>query len=161
MKSLLLEGVSDAFDRARSGALFGLGMATIYVAYVLVLFLLRGSAPFDRLHTSVLVVILSYVILGPIAGAIVGFLRPLTITRIGSMFVAFLAAATVYLGIMIAMKGSPLSWKSVDWITVSILGVTFGVVLGNMFYKKPAPIVSAPVSELRTVNPPDPRGPAT
>ena len=99
--------------------------------------------------------------LGPIAGAIVGFLLPLTITRIGSMFVAFVAAATVYVGITIAMSGSPLLWKSDDWITIVILGVIFGVILGNMFYKKPARVVSAPLSELRTVNPPDPRDPAT
>lgn len=157
MRSLLAEGVSDAFDRARSGALFGLAMAAIYVAYVLVLFLFRGPAPFDKLHTSLPSVVLTYIVLGPAAGAIVGFLLPLTSTRIGSTLVASIAAATVYFGIAIVASGSPLSWKSDNWILIATAGVTFGVILGNVFYKKPAAVVSAAVSNLRTVNPPHPR----
>jgi hypothetical protein len=129
-------------------------MAAIYVAYVVVLYILRGSEPFDKLHTSLLVVVLSYVILGPIAGAFVGFLQPLSATRIGSMFVAFVGASLVYFGIEIGMNGSPLSWSGSDWTSVLALGVIFGVVLGNWFYKKPKPSSPAPVSHLRTVEPP-------
>ena len=154
MKPLESQGISDAFDRARSGALFGLGMAAIYVAYVVVLYLLRGSAPFDKLHTSLLVVILSYVILGPVAGAVVGFLQPLAATRIGSMFVAFVGASVVYFGIGIAMSGPPQRWSGWDWASVPILGLIFGVILGSWYYKKPEPSAPPPVSHLRTVKPP-------
>ena len=154
MESLESQGISDAFDRTRSGALFGLGMAAIYVAYVVVLYLFRGSEPFDKLHTSLLIVVLSYVILGPIAGAVVGFLQPLSVTRLGSMFVGFVAAALVFFGIGIAMSGSPLSWSRSDWESVPILGLIFGVILGNWFYKKPEPSLPPPVSHLRTVKPP-------
>jgi hypothetical protein len=154
MRSLESQGISDAFDRARSGALFGLGMAAIYVAYVVGLYILRGSEPFDKVHTSLSVVVLSYVILGPIAGAFVGLLQPLSATRIGSMFVAFVGASVVYFGITIAMSGSPLSWSGWDWASVPILGVIFGVILGNWFYKKPKPSSPPPVSHLRTVKPP-------
>jgi len=160
MRSLESQGISDAFDRARSGALFGLCVAAFYVAYVVVLYLLRGSEPFDKLHTSLFVVVLSYVILGPIAGAFVGFLQPLSATRIGSIFVAFVGASLVYFGIGIAMNGSPLSWSGTDWAIVPACGVIFGVILGNMYYKKPEPSSPPPVSHLRTVKPPS-SGPET
>jgi len=154
MRSHASRGIVDATERARSGALFGLAMAALYVAYVVVLYLGRGSEPFDKLHTSLLVVILSYVVLGPIAGAVVGLLQPLSATRIGSMFVAFVGACLVYFGIGIAMNGSPLRWSASDWLVVPIAGVIFGVLLGNKYYKKPAPSSPPPLSRLRTVKPP-------
>ena len=156
MKSLLAQGVSDAFDRTRSGALFGLGMAGLYIAYVVVLYFLSGPAPFDKVHSTLLTVIVSYLVLGPIAGGVVGFLLPLTSSYIGSIFVAFVASAIVFFGIAIASSGSPLSWHAYNWEFVGSAGLLFGIVFGTIYYKKsPRPVhASDVVPELRTVYPP-------
>lgn len=161
MKSLLAQGVSDAFDRARSGAWFGLAMAGCYIGYVVVLYFVSGSAPFEKVHSTLPIVIISYLLLGPIAGGVVGFLLPVASSYIRTIFVAFVASAIVFFGIVVAASGSPLTWHADNWVFVGSAGLMFGIVLGTTYYKKaPRPVhASDEVSELRTVYPPEHRDP--
>jgi hypothetical protein len=76
-------------DYSRIGFWIGLGLS----AYAIVLFLIRGSKPFDALETSVVTVCLAYLFGGVLGGAIYGLLEPFTSTFIGSVIVGGLTAS--------------------------------------------------------------------
>jgi hypothetical protein len=52
------------------------------------------------------------------------------------------------------MEGPIWRWTAREWSVPLILGVIMGLILGNVLYKKPDPVVPAPgPSSLRTVRP--------
>lgn len=153
MSSLSRRRWSDLLERARAGAVAGLGFAAFYVAYGVVLYLRRGDAPFAAHGVSLSTVMLVYVAGGLAAGAIVGIFAPLSAWWLGAILVATLGAAVVILGVTMATEGPPWTWDSTDWLTVAILPVLFGVVLGNFYYRKPPGVRAADLgARLRTVD---------
>ena len=58
--------------RIRNGVIFGLIMATLFSAYVAILFLFRGNAPFRANDVTLLGVIGAYYASGLLGGAVVG-----------------------------------------------------------------------------------------
>lgn len=94
--------LSDALERARAGAVVGLGIAAFYVAYVVLLYLRLGDAPFAAYGVHLSTVVLVYVGGGLTAGVIVGLFAPLSAWRLGAVLVATLGAAN-----LLALRRSP------------------------------------------------------
>jgi hypothetical protein len=124
-------------DRIKSSVLIGLAFACIYSLYVCGLYLLEGSRPFDRLHTTLGIVVLMYFSGGIAAGVTVGLLQPLARSRAGAIFVGIIAAFFVFLGIGVGMDGLPSRWGGDSWGSVVLCAVLFGAFGGNMFWKDP------------------------
>src|SRR5947209_6926826 len=124
-------------DRIKHGVAIGLVFACLYSGYVGILYLLRGSEPFSRLGTTVLVVIASYFAGGISGGAVVGILQPLGRSLLGAIFVGIVAACFVFLGIGVAADGPPSHWDDVAWISWSGCALVFGVIGGYRFWTHP------------------------
>jgi len=111
-------------------------MAMLYSAYVIVLATVSGPEPFDKLGVTLETVVMTYLMGGVVAGAIVGALLPLRRTAIGASFVGFVAAVPVWMGIFYAGgSGSPLRWDSSDWEGVVVISLAFGIAGGRMLRK--------------------------
>jgi hypothetical protein len=115
-----------------SGALF---IAAAYCAWVVVVYVLRGSAPFNRLGLSLPLALATYISVGLIAGLIVGLLRPLTRRRSGAYFVGPVAAAFGAAGVMAALSGPPSLWDFDEWVVLPILAAAGAWVIGSELWK--------------------------
>lgn len=127
----------DFFDNVKRGIALGLIFAALYSLYVIVLFAVAGSEPFDKHHTSVLTVVASYFAGGISAGAIVGALRPYAVSRFGASLIGIVASFFVFFGIALASKGFPSHWTEPVWEAIVVLSVFFGVVSANIFWNNP------------------------
>jgi len=116
-------------------ATIGLGMDLVYSAWVAVLYVLRGSAPFDRLSTSLGNVVLFYVCIGPICGAIVGLMWPLAKVRVGAYLTSIIASAFLAFGIYFSLQGWPQKWDIHTWMAFPLLTLIFGFAFGNSLWK--------------------------
>ena len=125
------------FGRIRQYVLIGLAFACLYSLYVCVLYLLQGSAPFDRLGTNLWIVIGTYFFGGISAGVVVGLLQPLARWRLGAIVIGIIAAFFVFFGIVVAQDGLPSRWGSDNWILLTALPILFGTLAGNHFWKQP------------------------
>ena len=97
-----------AFVRAYAGAKWGIAFAAAYSAYALVVYIATGGAALRELHVTLLGVLVTYVIGGALAGAIVGIALPAARgSWIGAMLVGNLAIASVVTGGCVAMAGFP------------------------------------------------------
>jgi hypothetical protein len=112
----------------RSGLLGGLGFATLYCAFVVVSYALRGPAPFDRRDTTLAAVLASYAASGLLGGLLFGLLYPLRRSLAGQLVICTVIATLAFLSINIARTGSPTTWTSQDWEPVLVLGGLFGIV---------------------------------
>ncbi len=113
------------WQRVRVGLGWGLSFAGVYTAFVLVVALLRGSAPFERVGTTLPKAIAAYVVAGLLGGAAFGLLLPVGRTRLGAAVLGFVIALPVMYTITIAMDPAALENTS-RWV------VTLGsaVILG-------------------------------
>jgi len=90
-----------------------------------------------KLGVTLETVVMTYLMGGVVAGAIVGALLPLRRTAIGASFVGFVAAVPVWMGIFYAGgSGSPLRWDSSDWEGVVVISLAFGIAGGRMLRKE-------------------------
>ena len=146
----------ETIDRAKQGAMAGAFMASLFSLYVLVLYLLRGNAPFEKLGVSLVGVVIAYCACGLSAGALAGVLWPLTRTRLGATLVGFLSGFLVYAGVGVTMDGPPTSWEPFHWWGAAILGLIVGGGLANVWYSQAHPRSPKPAPEpsrLRTARP--------
>ena len=121
----------------RWGVGFGLAFAAVYSLYVTMLYLVEGSQPFDRLHTSLLQMIAIYAIGGVTAGTVVGVMRPYLRARLVAILVGILAAIVVFCGVAIASHGMPWHWHRAEWGSLALSSLLLGSFGGNWFWKRP------------------------
>jgi hypothetical protein len=121
----------------RWGVGIGLVFAALYSLYVAVLFLIVGSEPFDRHHTSVLMVIATYFVGGITGGSVVGVMRPHTHSRFVAIIVGIVAAFFVIFGVAVASQGLPWNWTRAAWTALAVLSILFGSFGGNMIWNNP------------------------
>lgn len=134
---------SDSFlSNLGWGVRLGLVFATLYSLYVAVLFVIVGSEPFDKRHTSVLTVIATYFLGGIIGGAVVGAMRPHTHARFAAILVGIVAAFFVVFGILVASQGLLWRWTGGAWFSLAFASVFLGSFGDNMFWKNPLLIQS-------------------
>jgi hypothetical protein len=122
-------------DNIRWGVSGGLFIAAAYCAWVIAVYILRGSAPFDRLGITLRAALGTYVAVGIVGGLIVGLLRPLTKWRPGAYFVGLVAGTFGASGVMAALSGPPTAWDFDEWVVVPIIAVAAAWVIGSELWK--------------------------
>jgi len=120
-------------DQLRLGVIVGLAIAALYCAYVVVLFIVRGDAPFDKHNVSLRVVLATYVVSGVLGGIAYGVLHPLAGSLFGRAVLGVLIATLVFSGITVATHGLPSHWGRTVWQQPLILGALFGLPIGLLW----------------------------
>lgn len=115
----------------KSGLLGGLGVSAVYCVWVLGVYALRGSAPFDRNGVTLPGVLVTYLTVGLLAGAVVGVLRPISRRPIGAYVVGFVAAFPIAAGIAVLVEGLPARWDYTMWLALLMTWVVFGAIVGR------------------------------
>jgi hypothetical protein len=106
-----------------------------FTVWVTILFLLRGTEPFDKQGVSFAAVVLFYLVGGATGGVIAGVLWPLTKWRAGAYLVGLLVALVVSTGLMFLLEGNPLSWGIAVILTILIMTVIYGLYIGYQIWK--------------------------
>ena len=113
-------------DDLKWGINWGLWMAAAFSAIAVVMTGFRGSPHYPNFGLSIYSVVLLYVALGLIGGALLGFLRPFTRTRSGGFFVGWLIGSLVYGGAGLFIPDVTIAMLPV----ALILGLAVGGTLG-------------------------------
>ena len=111
----------------RFGVVAGLSFATLYGAYALVLYAVRGRGPFTAGGVSLAAVLGAYAFGGLAAGTLVGLLHPLRRSLPGQLALGVVCATVVFAGVVVATDGWPSRWSAGQWQDVAVLGALFGV----------------------------------
>lgn len=112
----------------------GLSAALAFSAYVLLLYLFRGAAPFEANDTSLGAVIAAYLFGGLVAGAIIGLLRPFTKRKVGAIIAGIVAAVPVYAAVVFAVNGFA-PWTLMDAVFVAVASLYVGALAGFLTWK--------------------------
>lgn len=126
---------SEVVRDVRWGIAHGFGFAVLYSIFAVILYLLRRGA-FDRHGTSLGAVLSLYFAAGVVGGALVGALRPLTRSRLGSMVVGVVAMTPVFLGVGILLFGPFSGWGEDNWVPMLLGAVILGPMLGSQQWKQ-------------------------
>jgi hypothetical protein len=119
---------------AREGIVVGVIMATLYSAFVVVVYAVNGSRPFVEHGVTLPGVIAAYYAGGVFAGALLGTLWPRVRSRLEAMLVGILGAFVVVMAAGVAMYGYPSSWNDASWISILFTALAFGILGANMFW---------------------------
>ena len=132
--------IRTALANIRWGVTIGAFFGGIYCA-IAIAFAALGSQPRDMNDAPVQLpyLLVLYVSVGLIVGAVVGLLRPLARWRAGAISIGVLCAFVIGFCFVVAMSGLPIGWARNDWITLWIFTAVFGVAGGNSFWKEPLP----------------------
>jgi hypothetical protein len=115
-----------------SGAMF---IAGVYSAWVMAVYVFRGSEPFSRVGMTLPLVVVTYLAVGFVAGLIVGLLRPLTRWKAGAYVVGLVAALFGGAGIVAALRGPPTTWDFDEWLVLPIVALGAAWVIGSELWK--------------------------
>ena len=116
------------------GVRWGLRFAIVLVIWVLIIFLIGGSAAFAKYDTTLSKTIGVYLGGGALAGLIVGLCRPLLQNQIAAAIVGVFAAIPVI--IMVDLTLHPGKWDGDDVWFISILSLFYGLVIGPIWYRQ-------------------------
>lgn len=111
----------------RWGVLFSLG----FIAYIALLFLARGQAPFAEYGMTFGRLVTLYLGAGMASGAVVGVLRPLGRWFWGAAVIGFFAGVVVASCLMFLENGV-FAWGAEDVVKVTVLGLVWGPAGGLM-----------------------------
>ena len=117
-------------DDLRWGIRWGLVMAGLYSALVIVFALVQGSLRFDRYGANLFQILLGYLAAGLLGGAIVGWLRPFNDSAWGRAFIGLLASVPVFSAFMVVLSGLPSQWTRNDWLALVTTIVIVGPLAG-------------------------------
>jgi hypothetical protein len=115
--------------------IYGLGGGITFAAWVTILFLFRGTEPFDEQGVNFASVVVFYLVGGATGGLVAGILWPLTKWRAGACLVGLLVAFVVSIGLMYLLAGNPLSWDIAVILTILIMTVIYGLYIGYQLWK--------------------------
>jgi hypothetical protein len=107
-------------------------IAAALCAYALLLYLVRGTAPFERHGTTLGAVMLTYAVGMALAGVIVGLLLPLARHRWGAPIVGAVAFVPFYAAVRVAMDGFA-PWTGDDIFGVTLSSVLVGGLVGTAY----------------------------
>jgi len=119
-----------ALRNLKWGVSGGLGIASLYCVWVVLLYLIQGADPFSRQRVSLTTVIATYLASGLVAGAVVGLLRPWTENGFGAFVVGLLAGVPITAGLMVCVAGWPSAWSNNDQRGFPVLAIMVGTALG-------------------------------
>jgi len=119
-------------NRVLWGIRWGAAYSAVLVAWVVFLWLVRGSEPFDRRGVTFLAVVIVYVVGGPVTGAVVGLLLPFAKSSLGAALTGIVAAIPVTVIIIATVAGFP-PWTRAHTISSILMAVFGGGGAGYMF----------------------------
>lgn len=126
---------STVWQDVKWGLIYGIGLAAIYAAYVIVLFLFAGSEPFDELEVSLPAVLGAYFFGGLLGGVVLGLLRPLAKTLLAYMAVGMVVALPVVFGLVLIKSGPLSGWSRPECIVMLVLTTFYGIGGGYVAWK--------------------------
>lgn len=112
----------------RLGFLMGVGLATLYSAWALGLFILSGADPFEKHQTSILAVVTTYYVAGMVGGVAVGSLLRIGRSLPGRITLGIVASFVLFVCVSVATQGPPWRWPVSEWRDVVLLALLFGVI---------------------------------
>lgn len=119
--------MSGLLHRCRTGVGFGLVLASIYSAYVIVVFVASDGAVFERRGLSLGSTLLTYLAGGIVGGILYGVLAPLARWRFGAFMVGYIVAIPVCLGAAVALPDVDFGSR-VTWFALAIAPLAGGIV---------------------------------
>lgn len=123
---------SDVVGDVVGSCLWGLGLALVLSVFVV---LVRGASMFGEGGGGVkglLAVVLSYLVAGLVGGAVVGVLKPLGRSVVGSALLGFLASMPVFLAFQYFDQG-PAVWSTGRLIDMVLFACVLGAPLGVIY----------------------------
>jgi len=123
---------SNSGDRIRWGLRWGAYYSVILTAWVTLLWLLRGSRPFEGQSVTLVAVVTLYVVGGPVTGAIVGLLLPFARSGLGAAITGIVAAIPISVMAIATVGGFP-PWTTRHSIASALMAVTGGALAGYVF----------------------------
>jgi hypothetical protein len=118
-------GASRLISLIKNGIIWGVGLATVYSAWVTVLRVLSGSGAFDALGTSWLRTVALYYLGGTAGGATVGVLWFLRKTPLGAFVLGTCAVLPIF---TIGLAAKP----DLDWIRALGFSILPSCVVGGV-----------------------------
>ena len=115
----------------RWGLSWSIGFIIVYSLIALAAFLLAGPPP----HESFAHLILTYVILGILAGLTLGVLRPIGKTKTGAIILGMIIGMLVYLGGGVSVEGVRGLGNPGGVIALLIAGVVVGGLMGRKTWR--------------------------
>lgn len=112
------------------GLVWGLGTATLFSLYVVVLALVRGRWEFEQFGVTGTTILATYYVAGAIGGAVIGLLRPTLFHWLGAMLAGILAGMFVYGGISRALDGR------IDFLMSAVIGLLVGAPAAILFWHR-------------------------
>lgn len=119
----------------RSGVVGGLAVATLYCLWIAAIYVFRGPAAFERQGVRFGSLLLTYLTIGIVSGALVGLLKPLARWKSGAYAVGLIAGAPVAIGLAVCIKGMPSNWDADEAFVIPILSVVAGLAIGSEIWK--------------------------
>jgi hypothetical protein len=120
--------IRDTKITVAAGLVFGAALSAIAV----LVFVFKGSRPFEHLQTSLLTTITSYLLAGGLAGLLIGLALPLTRWMLGAALVAFVAAFVIWFVLGWSINPDDPLLATVK--TSLVLGAAFGLPMGIGFW---------------------------
>jgi hypothetical protein len=130
----------------RWGVSGGLGIASRYTVWVVVLYLILGTDPFSRQGVRLPTVGGTYLVSGLVGGAVVGLLRPWADNGFGAFVVGLLAGVPITAGLMVCVAGWPSAWSNNDQRGFPVLAIMVGTALGYELNRRANGLIGVAVS---------------
>ena len=113
----------------RWGVSWGLWFATAYAAFAVFLALMRGTTWHHGVGLSTLQIVAIYYGVGIAAGIVLGLVRPVTGSRVGTLAIGVVAGVVCYAGFVMATVG--LGWlaRTIAYIPAVIGGAGLALVI--------------------------------
>lgn len=110
----------------RTGVFIGLLMATGYLGWVSIVYVLGGAEAFSSHNVTYLLMVLTYYAVGVVGGAIVGLALPWVNHPFVAILVGILVGWVFFFAIELASSGPVWRWGRGDWRNVAVLGALLG-----------------------------------
>jgi len=108
----------------------------IYCGWVIAVRAIVGDRPFTANSVSLGTVVLTYAVVGMMAGALVGVMRPFLKWRAGAYAAGVSTGLILSMGIIASVKGYPSTWDRGSWIAVLVVSIAAGFVVGDAIWKR-------------------------
>lgn len=118
------------------GTKWGLSAALFFGAWITIVRFASGTQPFDEVGMSYGTTIAAYFAFGLLGGVLLGFLRPLASTRLGSAITGWLLAIVVYTGFGTLLDIPPWRWDTFMLIIVLIGSLLVGAPTGVVYWRR-------------------------
>lgn len=109
----------------------GLTVAIGLCLWVTIVYATSGPDAFARKHTTYGAVIVAYLVIGLVSGAIVGAGRPHATSEGRCLLLGLAAGFPIAVGIVIAVSGMPSAWPPATRLFLPVYGIGAGWFIGN------------------------------